>query len=43
MHVQKGLLELQWPEGLLAHPGAAEEWGDVDDKVIFNGLRYATA
>ena len=36
---QKTLLTKQWPEELLAHPGAAEEWGDMDDMIIFKGLR----
>jgi class 3 adenylate cyclase len=39
MDVQKALLTVEWPEALLAHPGAAEEWGDVDDRPIFKGLR----
>ncbi len=29
----------RWPEQLLSHPGAAVEWGDTDDRVIFKGLR----
>jgi class 3 adenylate cyclase len=37
--VQKALLEVEWPEALLDHPGAAEEWGDTDDRVLFKGLR----
>src|SRR5687768_4605641 len=36
--VQQELLKAEWPEALLDHPGAAEEWGDVDDRVIFRGL-----
>lgn len=39
MSVQAELLKLEWPEGLLDHPGAAEEWGDVDDRILFRGLR----
>jgi hypothetical protein len=30
--VQKALLAVEWPEALLEHPGAAEEWGDTDDR-----------
>jgi hypothetical protein len=30
--VQRALLEVEWPEALLEHPGAAEEWGDTDDR-----------
>jgi adenylate cyclase len=37
--VHQELLNVEWPEALLDHPGAAEEWGDVDDRVIFRGLR----
>jgi class 3 adenylate cyclase len=37
--VQRALLDLAWPETLLDHPGAAEEWGDTDDRVLFKGLR----
>jgi hypothetical protein len=29
---QLALLGVAWPEELLAHPGAAEEWGDTDDR-----------
>jgi serine/threonine protein kinase/2',3'-cyclic-nucleotide 2'-phosphodiesterase (5'-nucleotidase family) len=39
MDVQQALLDVEWPEALLAHPAAAEELGDVEDKVIFKGLR----
>lgn len=39
MASQKALLDAEWPAALLKHPGAAEEWGDVDDKVLFRGLR----
>jgi len=39
MEVQQELLKVEWPEGLLDHPGAVEEWGDIDDRVIFRGLR----
>jgi len=35
MHVQRQLLQLPWPDALLQHPGAAEEWGDTDDRIIF--------
>jgi hypothetical protein len=35
MAVQQQLLEVDWPEALLDHPGAAEEWGDTDDRLIF--------
>jgi class 3 adenylate cyclase len=30
--VQQALLEAEWPEALLEHPGAAEEWADTDDR-----------
>ena len=30
--VQKALLAVDWPGALLEHPGAAEEWGDTDDR-----------
>ncbi len=30
--VQQALLKVEWPEALLEHPGAAEEWGDTDDR-----------
>jgi serine/threonine protein kinase len=30
--VQQALLRVEWPEALLEHPGAAEEWGDTDDR-----------
>ncbi len=30
-------LQVDWPEALLEHPGAAEEWGDTDDRVLFKG------
>jgi len=39
MDVQHELLKVEWPEALLAHPSAAEEIGDVEDKVLFKGLR----
>jgi hypothetical protein len=29
---QRALLEVEWPAALLTHPGAAEEWGDTDDR-----------
>ncbi len=37
--VQQELVKAEWPEALLEHPGAAEEWGDTDDRVVFKGLR----
>ncbi len=37
--VQQELIKVEWPEALVEHPGAAEEWGDTDDRVIFKGLR----
>ncbi len=37
--VQRNLLAVTWPEALLEHPGAAEEWGDIDDRVLYKGLR----
>lgn len=30
--VQQALLNAEWPDALLEHPGAAEEWGDTDDR-----------
>nr|WIL05220.1 serine/threonine kinase [Pithovirus mammoth] len=39
VEVQKALLEVEWPAALLEHPGAAEEWGDTDDRILFRGLR----
>jgi class 3 adenylate cyclase len=39
MEAQLELIKLRWPEALLDHPGAAEEWGDTDDRVIYKGLR----
>jgi len=35
MHVQAELLQAEWPVEILTHPAAAEEWADVDDRVIF--------
>jgi class 3 adenylate cyclase len=35
MAVQLALLEVQWPAALFAHPAAAEEWGDTDDRLIY--------
>jgi hypothetical protein len=35
MHVQNELLCVEWPQALLSHPSAAEDWGDVDDRLIF--------
>jgi hypothetical protein len=32
--VQRALLKVEWPEALLEHPGAAEEWGDTDDRYV---------
>jgi hypothetical protein len=37
--VQRALVTVEWPEALLEHPGAAEEWGDTDDRVLYRGLR----
>jgi class 3 adenylate cyclase len=39
MEAQQALLKAEWPRRLLAHPGANEEWGDTDDRVLFRGLR----
>jgi class 3 adenylate cyclase len=39
MDVQKELLKVDWPEAILAHPAAAEENGEVDDRVLYKGLR----
>jgi class 3 adenylate cyclase len=39
MEAQLELLKLAWPETLLDHPGAAEEWGDTDDRILYKGLR----
>jgi hypothetical protein len=33
---QRELLAVEWPEALLEHPGAAEEWGDTDDRYEFH-------
>jgi class 3 adenylate cyclase len=40
MAVQLQLLEVNWPTALLAHPGAAEEWGDTDDRLIYKVCRW---
>ncbi len=37
--VQQELIKSEWPKALLEHPGAAEEWGDTDNRVLFKGLR----
>lgn len=37
--MQRQLLKINWPPELLEHPGAAEEWGNKDDRVLFKGLR----
>ncbi len=37
--VQHELMKVEWPEALLEHSGASEEWGDTDDRLIFKGLR----
>jgi class 3 adenylate cyclase len=39
VEVQQELLRVDWPDALGEHPGAAEEWGDTDDRLIFRGLR----
>jgi class 3 adenylate cyclase len=39
MEAQQALLKAEWPRRLLEHPGAGEEWGDTDDRVLFRGLR----
>jgi class 3 adenylate cyclase len=39
MEAQKALVDLSWPEALLDHPGAAEEWNDNDNAVLYRGLR----
>jgi len=39
MAAQQELVKVNWPKQLLEHPGASEEWGDQDEKVIFKGLR----
>ncbi len=39
IEAQQELVAADWPEELLKHEGAAEEWGDTDDRVIFKGLR----
>ncbi len=36
--VQQELIRTEWPEELLEHPGAAEEWS-TDDRLIYRGLR----
>jgi class 3 adenylate cyclase len=37
MEVQQGLLKVEWPAELVAHPGASEEWGDNDDRCVPRG------
>ncbi len=39
IEAQQELVAADWPEELVKHEGAAEEWGDTDDRVIFKGLR----
>jgi class 3 adenylate cyclase len=40
MEAQQALVHsVEWPEALLNHPGAAEEWGDTDERIMFKGLR----
>ena len=40
MEAQHALVNaVEWPEALLNHPGAAEEWGDSDERIVFKGLR----
>jgi hypothetical protein len=39
--VQRALLNAAWPEELLDHPGAAEEWGDTDDR--YGHQRFASS
>jgi hypothetical protein len=39
MEAQQELVKVEWPSALLDHPGAAEEWSDIDDRVLFKGLR----
>jgi hypothetical protein len=34
IEAQKALLDVEWPPALLEHPGAAEEWGDTDDRYL---------
>jgi hypothetical protein len=36
--VQERLLTVDWPEKLLAHPAAAEEWAGEEDQVIFRSF-----
>jgi hypothetical protein len=36
--VQERLMAAEWPEKLLSHPAAAEEWAGNDDQVIFRYL-----
>jgi hypothetical protein len=38
--VQKALLAVDWPDTLLEHPGAAEEWGDTDDRYVYQTPRF---
>jgi hypothetical protein len=40
--VQRALLAVAWPEALLDHPGAAEEWGDTDDRFVATCLPHIT-
>jgi hypothetical protein len=37
-HVQTELLDAEWPAALLEHPGAAEEWGDTDDRYLLGPI-----
>jgi hypothetical protein len=36
--VQQTMLSAEWPEELLEHPGAAEEWGDTDNRYTSWGV-----
>jgi hypothetical protein len=36
--MQERLLVADWPEKLLAHPAAAEEWTGEEDQVIFRSF-----
>ncbi len=37
--VQQELIKAEWPEALLEHPGASEEWASTENRLIYRGLR----
>lgn len=34
LEAQKALLEVDWPEAILKHPGAMQEWGNTDNRWV---------